>query len=378
MRLTINGTSRNLRLNHNINPKIWNHDKQKAIGRSAEAYDINNSLCLIRSKILYFQRQLELDGIEVTAPAIINRLLGIDDTPTLLELYREHNDSMNKLVGTGICAKTAWRYESTYTTLQAFIKQVYKSDDIRLRLINHEFILKYQIYLKTQVKAAHNTIVKHLKNLKKVIRIAQRNHWVKNEPFEGIKTREVFTEREFLTKEELERIISKEISIERIDIVRDIFVFCCFSGLAFTDVQQLTPEHISTDNHGQYWIHKTRQKTKVTAHIPLLKIPLMLIEKYKNDKKCIEKDVVFPVPCNQRMNTYLSEIADICGIKKRLTTHVARHTFATTVTLANNVSIDNVAKMLGHTKTEQTRQYARVLDSSIKKDMIKVDDVFDI
>ena len=155
-------------------------------------------------------------------------------------------------------------------------------------------------------------------------------------------------------------------------LVCDVFIFAAFTGLAFIDVQQLAAEHIVQDNNGHYWIRKTRQKTNNMCNIPLLDIPLAILKKYENHPTCIKRGVLLPVPCNQNMNSYLKEIADVCGIQKHLSTHVARHSYATSVCLANGVSIENVAKMLGHSNIKMTQHYAKVLDSSILKDMMNV------
>ena len=178
--------------------------------------------------------------------------------------------------------------------------------------------------------------------------------------------------REFLTMDELITIYQKEFALPRLALVRDVFIFAAFTGLAFIDVQQLAAEHIVQDNNGHYWIRKTRQKTNNMCNIPLLDIPLAILKKYENHPTCIKRGVLLPVPCNQNMNSYLKEIADVCGIQKHLSTHVARHSYATSVCLANGVSIENVAKMLGHSNIKMTQHYAKVLDSSILKDMMNV------
>ena len=159
-------------------------------------------------------------------------------------------------------------------------------------------------------------------------------------------------------------------------MVRDIFLFQCWTGLAFIDVSELKPEHLVTDNEGNIWIRKARQKTKIMCNIPLLDIPLAILDKYKGYPLCEKKGTLLPVPCNQKANSYLKEIADFCGIKKNLTTHTGRHTFSTVVTLANNVSLENVSKMLGHTNTKMTQRYAKVLDQSILRDMQNVRENF--
>ena len=170
-------------------------------------------------------------------------------------------------------------------------------------------------------------------------------------------------------------IRTKEFGIERLDMVRDIFIFCCYTGLAFIDVYNLRPEHITEDAHGRKWIHKQRQKTEVEFFVPLLGHPLQLIEKYCSHPMCRANKTVFPVYANQKMNSYVKEIADFCGIKKHLTMHIARYTFATIITLANNVKLENVSKMLGHTNTRMTLHYAHIMNESLVQEMNKVAEI---
>jgi len=198
---------------------------------------------------------------------------------------------------------------------------------------------------------------------------------MKKNPFALIKFHEVEVHKEFLMQDEIDRIYKKPFDIARLDLVRDMFVFSCYTGLGFVDVQQLSKEHIIKDNSGNLWIRKNRQKTKNMCNIPLLKIPLEIIEKYKEHPVCQQKNVILPIISNQRMNSYLKEIADVCNIKKRITTHTARYSFASVVALANNVSLENVSKMLGHSNTRMTQHYAKILDQSIFRDMMNVEEL---
>lgn len=212
-----------------------------------------------------------------------------------------------------------------------------------------------------------------MKCLKKVINFALANDWISKNPFVGIRFQEVEIHKEFLTQSELNTLYKKEFAIERLELVRDVFLFQCYTGLAFIDVYNLKPEHLSEDNDNNLWIIKSREKTKQMCNIPLLNIPRELLAKYKDHPYCEENGVLLPVLSNQKMNSYLKEIADLCGIKKNLTTHTARHSFASVVALANNVSLPNVAKMLGHSSTRMTQHYAKVLDQSILREMQGVD-----
>ena len=197
--------------------------------------------------------------------------------------------------------------------------------------------------------------------------------WMRKDPFYGYKMQQDETDPTFLTYEELQTIMNKEFTIPRLALVKDIFIFALYTGLAFIDVYNLRPEHVSEDNNGNLWIVKPREKTNNICNIPLLSIPKQILEKYKDNPYCMDKGTLLPVPCNQKMNSYLKEIADLCGIKKNLTTHTARHSFASVIALANNVSLPNVAKMLGHSSTRMTQHYAKVLDQTILRDMQEVE-----
>lgn len=270
---------------------------------------------------------------------------------------------------------TVRRYESCKRYLAELIKQKYGKEDLPLTEVNGELVRAFEFYLKTEKSCQQNTVIRYMKCLKKITNLALANEWISKDPFVGIKFHEKEVICEFLTMDELLTIYHKEFPLERIRIVRDVFIFAAFTGLAFIDVQQLAPEHIVEDANGNLWIRKPRQKTKNMCNIPMLDIPLEILRKYADHPMCQKKKVLLPVPCNQKMNSYLKEIADLCLIKKNLTTHAARHSYATSVCLANGVSIENVAKMLGHSNIKMTQHYARVLDSSILRDMTNVRNV---
>jgi len=240
-----------------------------------------------------------------------------------------------------------------------------------LQEITPMFVKDFEFYLKTSCKCCHNTATKYLKNFKKIIRIALANDWMKSDPFSNIKFHLDDVDMDFLNEQELNTMMEKEFKIERLQVVKDIYLFCCFTGLAFVDVKNLAYSDIEVRDNRQ-WIKKRRQKTKNWCHVPLLPPAVRLMDKYKDHPVCRKRSCVLPVPSNQRMNAYLKEIADVCGIEKNLSTHTARHTFATTVTLANQISIEVVSKMLGHASINMTKKYARVVDDLINRDMQKV------
>ena len=370
MRLTINGERADASIKRFIEPHAWNSAKGKANEKSRGGKDLNLYLNAISANILQIQRDLELDKKEVSAQIILNRYLGKEqsDRHTLMEVFRAHNEKCRALSGISLAPGTVIRYETSLRLTEAFLRTTYKKEDCYLDEITHQFVEDYDFYLRTVRRCCHNTTTKYLLNFKKIIRIALAKGWMKKDPFAQVHFHFEPVEREFLEKQELKVLLNKEITITRLAQVRDIFCFCCLTGLAFMDVQQLKPEHLVADIHGKIWIRKARQKTKNMCNIPLLDEAQKIINRYRDHPYCQTHGVLLPVCSNQKMNSYLKELADICGIRKNLSTHCARHTFAT-LTLASGATIDNVAKMLGHANVNMTRRYAKVLDSSIMRDM---------
>lgn len=376
LRITVNGISQEALVNRSINPGGWDQQAGRARGKDRYTYEINAYLDTVRSRIMQIHRQMELDGKHITAREIKEQFKGRAAKPKmLLEEFRRHNEQCRKLIGTDYAAATVSRFDRVVRYLGEYMQAFYHCEDIPLKEVDHEFISNFDYFLKTEKDCKHNASVKMLKCLKKIVRLAIMNEWITKDPFVNVKLREECTEREFLETEEINKIIEKDISVDRLRQVRDIFIFCCFTGLAFTDVKQLSREHIVTGKNSELWIRKARQKTNNMCDIPLLQIPLKILDNYKDNPQCLNKGLLLPVLSNQKMNGYLKELADICGINKKLTTHVARHTFAT-VALTHGISIESVAKMLGHSKIDQTKHYARVLDAKISNEMNRLREVF--
>lgn len=370
MRLTINGERADASIKRFIEPHAWNSAKGKANEKCRGGKDLNLYLDAISANILQIQRDFELDKKEVSAQIILNRYLGKDqsDRHTLMEVFHAHNQKCRALIGINFAPDTVLRYETCLRLIEEFMRNTYKKEDCYLEEVTKQFVEEFEFYLKTVRKCCHNTTTKYLANFKKIVRIALANGWMKRDPFAQIRFHLDEVEREFLEKQELKTLLSKNISVPRLAQIRDIFCFCCFTGLAFSDVKQLKSEHLVTDINGMVWIRKTRQKTKNMCNIPLLDEAQKILDRYRDHPYCQTQGVLLPVCSNQKMNMYLKELADICGIRKNLSTHCARHTFAT-LTLASGATIDNVAKMLGHANVNMTRHYAKVLDSSIMRDM---------
>ncbi|MCD7971057.1 MAG: site-specific integrase [Candidatus Azobacteroides sp.] len=374
LRVTVNGEVVEIMIKRSIPVEMWDQLKGCSKGKDYKSRELNHYLDTIKTRIYQIQREREIDGKEVTAKAIRDQYLGRDEySQTILQVYEEHNKKCRSLIGIDYTESTVDKFDTSRSHLKDYILHQYKKEDMLLREINSQFILDFDFYLKTVRRIQHNSSLKHLKNLKKIVRIALANDWIKKDPFVGIQFKHEEKNVEFLSREELDTIINKEFPVKRLEQVRDIFIFCCFTGLAFIDVKQLSREHLVKDNNGTLWIRKNRQKTKNICNIPVLSVARKLIEKYSGSPECEKHGVLLPVLSNQKMNSYLKEIADLCGINKNLTTHVARHTAATVVLLANEVSMENVAKILGHSNTKMTQHYAKVLDSSILRDMEKVE-----
>ena len=328
MRLTINGERADASIKRFIEPHAWNSAKGKANEKSRGGKDLNLYLDAISANILQIQRDFELDKKEVSAQIILNRYLGKDqsDRHTLMEVFHAHNKKCRALIGINFAPDTVLRYETCLRLTEEFMRNTYKKEDCYLDEVTKQFVEEFEFYLKTVRKCCHNTTTKYLANFKKIVRIALANGWMKKDPFAQIRFHLDEVEREFLEKQELKALLSKKISIPRLAQIRDIFCFCCFTGLAFSDVKQLKSEHLVTDINGMVWIRKTRQKTKNMCNIPLLDEANKILDRYKDHPYCQTQGVLLPVCSNQKMNMYLKELADICGIRKNLSTHCARHT----------------------------------------------------
>jgi len=360
-----------------VHPKCWDETKQRVRSSCSGASEINTLLSNQEQRIRTIAEYIVFEEKQITPQAIITKIQGKKEKRrTILEIFRDHNDKVKQLSGIDFSAATAQRYETSYMHTQNFIRWKYNKDDYPLDLINQQFINDYELYLKTKRKCNHNSSTKYLKNFKKIIRIALANNWIEHDPFASIKFKLTPVDAIYLDDDELNALIKKEFRCERLTQVRDIFLFCCFTGLAFADAKDLKREHLSKDKDGYWWIHKKRKKTNQMSTIFVIDAALRIIDKYKNHPVVLEKDVLLPVPTNQKMNSYLKEVADFSGIDKPISTHSARHTFATTVALSNNIPIEVVSKTLGHSNVKMTQRYARTTENLIKNNMEKIASIY--
>jgi site-specific recombinase XerD len=369
-RITINGGQVEFALHQDINENLWSQQAGRSVGRDSGSRKLNDHLDQVRVKIMNAYTDLIAEGKEPTALLVKNRAFGLDEKPIrILELYEEHNQKLKEKIDISISRNTYIRHCTTRSHLGLFIAKKYGATDKPIKEINNAFVQDFEHYLRVDRQCNNNSSVKYLKNFRKIIKYALDNGWITRDPFLGIRFRLEKTNKPFLTIEELQRLMQKDMDIHRLAVIRDVFVFCSHTGLSFIDIKNLTYADLKVMPSGRTWIEKPRQKTKVIYQVPLMPEAKALVEKYRHYPEKNDPALVFPVLSNQKMNAYLKEIATICDIEKDLTTHVARHTFATTIALNNGITKDVIAKMLGHSTTKETDLYAVVEQQLIESQM---------
>lgn len=370
LRITVDGDRREIHTQQYCEASRWNNQAQRARGSNEQTKTLNAYLDALERDVQNARLKLTELGQPITAAEIAKILSGHEEKPrTLLQVFQEHNDKIAALVDADYAEGTIERYKTTLDHTRRFIRWKYKREDIELKNLTFDFVSDMEFWLKSERKCGHNSAIKYIANLRKIINICLKNGWLAKDPFYGFKMTKREVIREYLSEEELQKLASKKIDIDRISQVRDIFLFSCYTGLAFIDVFNLTPNHVSKGVDGNQWIFTCRQKTDTPTRIPLLPQAQEIIDRYRNHPKCLANNKVLPVLTNQKMNAYLKEIADLCGITKTLTYHIARHTFATTITLSNDVPIESVSKMLGHKSIKMTQHYAKIIDKKVSNDM---------
>jgi len=378
-RITINGRRLDNSTGKFVDPSKWHPEMSKMRGNSEEARLINGHLDNLRTKILIAEKELNKKDIPVNLETIKNMLLGTKERQRLLvPIFEEHNSKIKELIGIEYAPGTYERYQTSLKHTKDFLTWKYSISDIDITKIDHAFITDYEFYLRSVRKCANNTAVKYIKNFNKIIKLCLANDWLDKNPFANYKSKVKEVERVYLSEVEIQNIINKDFKTERLTLVRDIFLFSCFTGLAYIDVKNLTKSHISIGIDGDKWIFTHRQKTETASKIPILSVTQMIIDKYADYPQSVNDEKLLPILSNQKMNAYLKEIAAVCEIEKELTFHIARHTFATTVTLTNGVPIESVSKMLGHKNLRTTQHYAKVLDRKVSDDMKILRDKFSL
>lgn len=370
LRITVNGKRSEFSTGKNVDLSKWNPEISRIKGNSEEARTINKYFDVLSSKILEIERNLTLSGESFEATDVRNLLTGRQETERhLIPIFQDHNNRMEKLIGKEYAVGTLKNFKTCLAHLKQFLWSFYKKSDINIKKIEPAFLNDFDFFLRTVAKCNNNSTVKHTKNLAKILKICFQNTWIDKDLvvyYKG-KFNEVATN--FLTKEEIKSVQDKDFAGQGLNLVRDIFIFSCYTGLAYTDIHNLTKNHISIGIDGNLWIMTHRQKTHTASNIPLLPIAEDILRKYENHPLTADSKRLLPMYTNQKVNEYLKTIAETCGITKKLTFHVARHTFATTVTLGNNVSMESVSKMLGHKSIKTTQHYAKILDKKVSEDM---------
>lgn len=372
-RITVNGRRTEISLKSKVSINNWDEAKGRAKGKRQEIVKLNSHMEQVRSLIFDCYQELIQQNKPVSVDAVKAKYLGedIEEAMTLLKMIEYH-----KQVAIGKLAPgTMKNYYTTENYLKKFVKHQYKKSDISLDELNYRFILDFENFLINYESVDHhkslnnNGVMKHMERLRKIVNMAVMMDLLEKDPFSKYKLHFDKVERGHLTKEELKILSKKSFKIERLQSVLDMFLFSCHTGLAYIDIFNLTQENIVKGIDGRDWLMTNRQKTNTTVRVPLLPEAVQLIKKYKDHPVALAKGTLFPVVSNQRMNGYLKEIAEICGINKNFTFHLARHTFATTVTLSNGVPIESVSKMLGHTSIRTTQIYAKVVEHKLSEDM---------
>lgn len=369
-RVTVMGKRAEISLKKKVNPQKWDAKTGFMKGSGNEVRTINNHIHQISEEIFRIYSELQKNSDYISAEEIKNKFTGVpDDRRTLLQVFDDHNKDIERLIGKDYVKATLTKYKTIRGKVAEFILHKYKKNDTYLDTLEYGFVTGFEKYLKIECNIDHNTVMAYIKRLKRIVSIAVNNHWLGSNPFAAFKCTTRKVEREELTEDEVKRLAEKTFTVKRLEEVRDCFLFSCYTGYAFIDASKLCLANIVVSKDGEMWVRTSRTKTEIAANVPLLPQAIDIINKYKNYEECIYSGRILPMKSNQKMNAYLKEIAELCGISKNLTTHMARHTFATTITLGNGVPIESVSRMLGHTKITTTQIYARVREQKVGNDM---------
>jgi site-specific recombinase XerD len=374
MKITVDSISKDLSTKLSCLPTKWDSRADRMTGNTEEARCINAALDALFVKARSARTKLIEIGADITALAVRDMVSGAQIRErTILKLFQAHNEQMAKLVEKKEFAPgTQEMYEVAYRHAKEFIKGRYKVEDLNIRSLDFDFVESFYNWLKISKSQCHNTALKNVAALKKQILACVKRGWLQNDPFALFSMKEDEVDTIFLWPEELERVMKKQFVSDRVATVRDMFVFCCFTSLAFVDAKRLKKSEIVRGVDGEWWIMKKRQKTNEPIPVPLLPIAKKILDKYKDHPKCVATDVALPILSNQKYNEYLKEIAALCEINKDLTTHVARHTFATTVALTNGLSLETTKEVMGHADIKQTQHYGKILHLKVSEDMKKL------
>lgn len=377
LRITVDGVRAEISTSRSCEPERWNAKAGKVIGTKEDIKTLNAYLESMKAEVYAAHTLLSVDGAKITADNVKCKYLGkAEKSHTISEAIKIHNAKMKALVEKDYAKGTLKRFEVLERHVWDYLTFQYGKSDLNVKHVDHEFISGFDFYLRSQKANTNNTAIKHLKNLGKIIRICVSNKWISSDPFFGYKLKSKEVHRNYLTADELQRIAQKDFTTQRLSQVRDFFLFSCYTGLSYADVQKLKSSDIGIGVDGERWIVTYRQKTDTRAAIPLLPVAEAILNRYKDCPACVNQGKALPISSNQKMNEYLVEIAELSDVAKTLGNRIAKRTFATTVTLMNGVPIESVSKMLGHTNLRTTQLYAKILDEKVGNDMAPLRKMF--
>ena len=350
-------------------PELWDVKSGRAVGKSKPTTAVNRELDRISVDIRSACKNLLAKKENVSAMEVKNAFQGISsEQETLISLYEKCNDSFYKKVGISRKMATYKQYCVALNHLKDFLRQRYNVRDLPFQSVNPAFVSAYDLYLRTDLKIGRSTITRMMGYLHRVLKSAINGGHLRQDPFVGYTFDYVPIVPKFLSEKELKRMIATPLPKSNLNLVRDVFLFSAFTGISFSDLRNLTERNLAQAEDGTWWIHSARQKTGTPFHVPLLELPLELIEKYRGIAK---NGRLFPMYSCSKTNIYLKRIAEACGIRRRVTFHQARHTFGTLL-ISAGISIESIAKMMGHTNITSSQVYAKITDDKISKDMDKL------
>ena len=372
VRITVSKKVAEVSLKRTVDAAFWDGATESVRGNKKLSLQLNPLLDDVRYNLMESFRKLHTEGRPITAETLKDCFSGKEPSnSTLCGLMTYHNENMKAVLAPG----TLKNYFTTERYVKLFLVKKHRAKDMSLSELNFQFITEFELFLRKTAPLMENNpltnngVMKHMERLRKMVTLAAKMEWIPKDPFQRYSLKFQKVDKTFLIPSELTLVEHTDLPVQKLYLARDLFVFSCYTGLAYVDLVNLHPSHICIGMDGGYWIKTSRKKTETSVNVPLLPQAKSILEKYKNDPRAAVRNRVFPNLSNQKMNDYLKDIAGHCGVKKPFSFHTARHTFATTVTLSNGVPIETVSKMLGHTKLSTTQIYARVLEKKVSEDM---------
>jgi site-specific recombinase XerD len=379
IRLSMDGKRLNIQPRINLKAENWDPIKQRVKSKDVDAKIINSSLDIIKQKLwTIYQKMLVSES--VTLEDIVNHYENKPSAPKrgLVQLMQQHNEEFKKRLSIDRTQSTYEKYIYTLQKVQAYISHRYKKQEIPLSSVDKKWINDFYLFMRKEEGNQHNTAAKYIKNLKHIMNFGVDLGWIPSNPTTGFICGFKETQQVILGPDELLRIVNKRFQIPRLELARKMFVLQCYTGLAYADMAKLEKKHMEQGPDGKLWLNLRRSKTDTAIRFPLLKTAVDIIQDLSADVGSSDPRLLPASYCNQKMNAYLKEIADLCGIEKRLTTHVGRRTMASTVLLGNGVPIETISKILGHMKISTTQVYAKVGDKLLSKEMNQLEGRFSV